>query len=109
MYVDKNMEKVTRTADCFAFTLSTEIAQPAAETVSLLIDRWVGTPDLIVAMANLTIPVLHHIITNEFEQLPDNGGIKQKWWTGEGFPQWSAGMAAMYATGGCQLGSANRF
>ena len=63
------------------------------------LNRWVGTPAVIIAMANLTIPVLYHIITKEFEQLPGYGGIKQKWYQGEGFPLWSAGMAAMYATG----------
>ncbi|GAX80048.1 hypothetical protein CEUSTIGMA_g7487.t1 [Chlamydomonas eustigma] len=58
---------------------------------------WVGEPATIIAMANYTIPVMHHIITKEFEQLP-GGGIAQKWYQGEGFPLWSAGMAAMYAT-----------
>lgn len=58
---------------------------------------WLGDAATIIDMANRTIPVLHHIITREFEQLPE-GGIKQQWLKGEGFPLWSAGMAAMYAT-----------
>ena len=97
---------------------------------------WLGTPATIIAMANMTIPVLYHIIKREFEQLP-GGGLVQKWYqgmseechtvvhiglslmsvmevflsitctellrnifviAGEGFPLWSAGMAAMYAT-----------
>eukprot|EP00955_Chlamydomonas_euryale_P086491 364218-Chlamydomonas_euryale.AAC.11 len=33
----------------------------------------------------------------EFEQKPE-GGVAQKWFEGEGFPFWSAGIAAMYAT-----------
>jgi hypothetical protein len=55
---------------------------------------WLADAATICAFANYSIPVLHHIITEEFEQLP-GGGIAQKWSQGEGWPLWSAGIAAM--------------
>jgi hypothetical protein len=58
---------------------------------------WIGPTQSIIDMANRSLSVLHHILTREFEQLP-GGGVKQKYLKGEGFPLWSAGMAAMYAT-----------
>lgn len=58
---------------------------------------WLGPTQSIIDMANRSLSVLHHILTEEFEQLP-GGGVKQQYMKGEGFPLWSAGMAAMYAT-----------
>ncbi len=58
---------------------------------------WYGDAETMITMANATIAVMHHIITKEFEQLP-GGGIKQQFLKGEGWPEWSAGIAAMYAT-----------
>ncbi len=78
---------------------------------------WLGDPLTVVAMANATIGVMHHIITKEFEQAP-GGGLVQKWYQvsvqvtclplnsslggiifsflrqGEGFPLWIAGMVS---------------
>eukprot|EP00195_Chlamydomonas_chlamydogama_P006615 CAMPEP_0202903444 /NCGR_PEP_ID=MMETSP1392-20130828/24466_1 /ASSEMBLY_ACC=CAM_ASM_000868 /TAXON_ID=225041 /ORGANISM="Chlamydomonas chlamydogama, Strain SAG 11-48b" /LENGTH=389 /DNA_ID=CAMNT_0049590625 /DNA_START=8 /DNA_END=1177 /DNA_ORIENTATION=+ len=58
---------------------------------------WVGDASTILTMANYSISVMYHIVKNEFPQLP-TGGIAQRWNQGEGWPEWSAGIAAMYAT-----------
>eukprot|EP01026_Neomeris_dumetosa_P009893 TRINITY_DN13498_c0_g1_i1.p1 TRINITY_DN13498_c0_g1~~TRINITY_DN13498_c0_g1_i1.p1 ORF type:complete len:148 (+),score=30.56 TRINITY_DN13498_c0_g1_i1:3-446(+) len=58
---------------------------------------WYGETQQIIAMANFSLPVLYHVITHEFPQLP-GGGIAQKWQQGEGWPLWGAGVAALYAT-----------
>ena len=58
---------------------------------------WIGPTRSILEMANRSLSVLYHILTEEFEQLPC-GGVKQNYMKGEGFPLWSAGMGAMYAT-----------
>ncbi|KAG1665442.1 hypothetical protein FOA52_005784 [Chlamydomonas sp. UWO 241] len=58
---------------------------------------WLGDADTIFELGNRTIPVLYHILTKEFEQVP-GGGVAQKFLEGEGWPTWCAGIAAMYAT-----------
>eukprot|EP00798_Chlamydomonas_sp_ICE-L_P016435 gene16435-22652_t len=58
---------------------------------------WYGDVASLVTMATYSIPVLYHIITQEFEQLPE-GGLAQQWRQGEGWPTWSGGIAALYAT-----------
>ena len=62
-----------------------------------MVHRRYGDVKTMITMANVSISVMHHVVTKEFEQRP-GGGIAQQWGKGEGWPEWSGGIAAMYAT-----------
>jgi hypothetical protein len=58
---------------------------------------WYGDAQSLLRLANLSIPVMHHIYSRHFEHRPE-GGLVQAWGSGEGWPEWSGGGIAMYAT-----------
>ncbi len=58
---------------------------------------WYGDVRSMVHFANLSIPIMHHIYARHFEHKPE-GGLVQQWGSGEGWPEWSGGGIAMYAT-----------
>ncbi|KAG2453835.1 hypothetical protein HYH02_002042 [Chlamydomonas schloesseri] len=57
---------------------------------------WYGDARTLVALAQASLPVVYHLLDEEFEAAPD-GSWKQNWVAGEGWPLWSKDMAVMYA------------
>lgn len=58
---------------------------------------WYGDAATVVAVGNLSVPVLYHLLDEHFEKNPD-GTWRQNWAQGEGWPLWSKDIAALYAS-----------
>lgn len=43
---------------------------------------WYADAATVVAIANLSIPIMHHIYAREFEQAPGGAGLIQRWQQG---------------------------
>ncbi|KXZ55622.1 hypothetical protein GPECTOR_2g1172 [Gonium pectorale] len=57
---------------------------------------WHGDVRSLVALANASLPLVHHLLDSQFAKEPD-GSWRQNWAAGEGWPVWSKDMAVMYA------------
>ncbi|KAG2434028.1 hypothetical protein HXX76_007757 [Chlamydomonas incerta] len=57
---------------------------------------WYGDVRTLVALAQASLPVVHHLLDAEFDTHADGSWI-QNWVAGEGWPLWSKDMAVMYA------------
>jgi len=58
---------------------------------------WYGDLPTLMALSEKMVPILDYMISETWPQKEDGVGPSPAWRTGEGWPEWSVGIAALYA------------